>query len=98
MALREEVKAALDAEPPSARDRGAANLALTYATQIDDGGDLAKLGPALLASLEALLLSPRARAAVKAVSDDKPAANPLDQLAGRRARRGRTEDLDAPAS
>lgn len=56
------------------------------------------LGPKLLAALESLLLGPRARAAAKkAVTDAKPAANPLDQLAAARARRGRPEGLD-PAS
>lgn len=86
-----------------------AALALTYAAQIDDtggeceecgrhGGDLTKLGPALLAALDALLLTPRARAAAKkAVSSDQPAANQLDVLATRRARKGRAEDLDAAA-
>lgn len=92
------------------RDRAALDLALSYAASIDDtdreceqcgrhGGDLAKLGPALLAALEALRMTPRARAAAtKAVTSDKPAANPLDQLAGRRARRGRPEDLDTATS
>ena len=107
MSLREEVEAALDAEPVSGRDRAAAALALTYAGRIDGdvkcedcggpaGADLTKLGPALLAALDALLLTPRARAAAKkAVTSEQPTANPLDQLAGRRARKGRAEDLDA---
>ena len=53
------------------------------------------LGPKLLAALEALVLSPRARAAAKkAVSDARPAGSPLDQIAERRARRRSTPDLD----
>lgn len=55
------------------------------------------LGPKLLAALDALLLTPRARdAAKKAVTDAKP-ANPLDQLAAARARKGRAETLDPAA-
>jgi hypothetical protein len=106
MSVREEVEAALDHEPVSARDRATATLALTYAAAIDGHepceecgchgcGDLAKLGPALLACLEALLMSPRARAAAKkAVTTSEPAANPLDQLAGRRARKSRAATVD----
>ena len=54
------------------------------------------LGPKLLAALEALVLSPRARAAAKkAVSDAKPAGSPLDQIAERRARKRPAPDMDA---
>lgn len=97
MSLREEVEAALDAEPVSARDRAAAALALTYATDIDAGGDLSKLGPPLLAALEALGLTPRARKAVKSDAQ-QPSANPLDQLAARRAGRGPAPAVDAATS
>lgn len=77
------------------RDRAVAELALTYARDIDGGGDLAKLGPALLAALEALQLSPRARKVVKA--DDQPAISKLDQLAERRrARSAPAVDAAAP--
>jgi hypothetical protein len=56
------------------------------------------LGPKLLATLDSLLLTPRARAAAKkAVTSDQPAANPLDQLATARARKSRAPDLDATA-
>jgi hypothetical protein len=110
MSLRDEVEAALQAQPAEGRDRGTATLALTYATQIDGhapcetcecqgGADLAKLGPALLAALEALHMSPRARAAVKkAIPDDKPSANPIDELAQRRAGIGNPPALDAASS
>jgi hypothetical protein len=80
-----------------ARDQAVAELALTYARAIDAGvEDLSKVGPALLAALEALQLSPRARKAVKI--DDKPGANPLDELANARARKSRAETVDAGAS
>lgn len=75
------------------QDQAVVELALTYARDIDGGGDLTKLGPALLAALEALQLSPRARKAVKI--DDKPAVNPLDQLAERRAGKSRGADSHA---
>jgi hypothetical protein len=56
------------------------------------------LGPKLLAALDALLLTPRARtAAKKAVTDAKPATNPLDQLAAARARKAGAESLDSTA-
>jgi hypothetical protein len=55
-------------------------------------------GPKLLATLEALLMSPRARAAAKkAVTDDKPIANPIDQLASRRAGKSAAAAMDATA-
>lgn len=56
------------------------------------------LGPKLLAALEALQMSPRARAVVqKGGTGDKPSANPLDQLAARRAGRGRAPAVDSAA-
>lgn len=56
------------------------------------------LGPKLLSAIEALVLSPRARAAAKkAVSDVRPAGSPLDQIAERRARRRPAADMDAGA-
>lgn len=92
------MRESLASEPNGSVDAAARELALTYAQQIDEGADLSKLGPALLACLEALLMSPRARAAAKkAVTSDQPAANPLDQLAERRAGRGRPEAVDAAA-
>jgi hypothetical protein len=97
--LAQVVEEALAAQPVEARDAATAELAMTYARNIDDGGDLAKVGPALLAALDALLMSPRARAAAKkAVTSEKPAANPLDQLAAARARRGQPADRDAATS
>lgn len=96
--LEQVIDDALAVQPRSPEDKATAELALTYARSIDEGGDLTKLGPALLACLEALLMSPRARAAAKkVVSDDKPAASALDQLASARARKGRAADLDATA-
>lgn len=99
--LADVVTAVLGDEPPQAKDAAVAALALTYARQIDAGeGDLAKLGPPLLAALEALHLSPRARAtASRGIKPDaKPVANPLDQLAARRAGKSRAPDLDAAAA
>lgn len=54
------------------------------------------LGPKLLSALEALILSPRARAAAKkAVLDAKPASSPLDELAAKRAGLRDPPGLDA---
>jgi hypothetical protein len=82
-------------------DKAAADLALTYARDIDGGGDLAKLGPALLSVLSSLLLTPAARAAaMKGVrsASDKPATRRGDELRERRARKGRAADLDSATS
>jgi len=90
---------ALAAAPIEPRDAATAELARTYARAIDRGADLTKVGPALLAALEALGMSPRARSAVrKAATDDKPSANPLDQLAERRLRLRPAAPVDTPAS
>lgn len=86
--------------PDTSDDKAAAELALTYAREIDLGGDLAKLGPALLACLAALLLTPAARAAAKkgAGGDSNKPANRLDELRAKRARKARAADLDAATS
>lgn len=89
--LEESVRAA--ARTVSVRDRATRDLALTYARAIDGGGDLTKLGPALLAALEALNLSPRSRKAVTPIAG-QPRTNPLDALAERRARKGRAAPVD----
>lgn len=94
--LEQVVRESLAAAGPNGpADAAAAELALTYAQQIDEGADLSKLGPALLAALTALGMTPAARKAVK--TDGQPAANPLDQLAAARSRRGRTPAVDAAA-
>jgi hypothetical protein len=83
------VEAVLSAEPPKPQDVAVSALALTYAREIDAGGDLTKLGPSLLGALEALHLSPRARAAAQKgmKQSAKPGASPLDELRNRRARK-----------
>lgn len=76
-------------------------LTLTYACEIDDGGDLQKLGPALLNALEALHLSPRARAAAMRgakTGGTTPGTSKLDELRARRARKNGAANLDAASS
>jgi hypothetical protein len=78
-------------------DGAAVRLAYGYATELDQGGDHAKVGPLLLACLAALLLTPSARAAATKgvpVAIDKPGSR-LDELRERRARKGRASDMDA---
>lgn len=75
----------IDALTLSDEDKATARLAALYASQIDqDAETLEALGPKLLAALEALGASPRARAAIR-----KGPASPggrLEQLrAARRA-------------
>jgi hypothetical protein len=106
----QRVEQALRAVPLGDEDAATKALALHYARDIDGGpscehcdrpggaGDLAKLGPALLACLESLGLSPRARTALKkGATDGKPRDSKLDQLAAARARKARAANLDAAA-
>lgn len=98
--LEQVVRESLAQTSRTDADAAVAELALTYAAAIDSGeGDPAKLGAGLLTCLESLLMSPRARAAAKkAVTTSEPAANPLDQLAVARARKGRADDGHAAAT
>lgn len=102
MSLRQAVQAALDYEPPEPQDRAVAELALMYADAIDlaDEGEIAKLGPALLASLESLQMSPRARAIARKGGSQPNGAGKgkLDELRARRARKDGTKALDATAT
>ena len=90
ISLYDVIQALLEDEPPQRQDMPLASLALVYADDIDNGGDLTKLGPSLLSALEALQLSPRARAlAKKGVTDAKqPPANAIDELRARRLGKG----------
>lgn len=86
------VQAALGEVEKEPKEAGAVRLALVYAEQIDDDpAQLAKLGPGLLAVLESLAMTPRARAAVlgKGVAprDNVPKSR-ADELRERRAARG----------
>jgi hypothetical protein len=86
--LESAVQRALAVVPTTDADRGTTELAVTYARSIDDGGDLAKLGPPLLAALAALGMTPVARAAlVKGGTRAGPVASPLDELRARRVAR-----------
>jgi ribosomal protein L34E len=104
--LVKSVRAAARAVKTEPRDAAVLALAVQYAERLDkehkcaDCGrgldaDLAKIGPALLAALEALQLSPRARRQVK-THGAAPVTNPLDQLAERRAGKSRAAGLHSP--
>jgi hypothetical protein len=73
------------------QDQAAVHLAVTYARLIDtDPFAVVKVGPLLLRVLEALLMTPRARATVeieKGVDDVRGIVSPLDELRQRRAGR-----------
>ena len=90
-----EALAELDLTPA---DKGATELALTYANSIDSGmGDIARVGPALLAVLESLGMTPKARAAIKrGVNTDAGHTSPLDELRIRRnSRINRSKAVDS---
>ncbi len=61
------VRSALNAKPPAAADKATAELALTLAKAIDKDGVDYRTSGALLAALEALLMTPRALAAANPV-------------------------------
>lgn len=82
------------------RDLALVELARTIALHIDCGDDLGKLGPQLAAVLDALLMSPKSRAAAagKGAPKDDPRATALDELRQRRsARINGTAAVDAAA-
>jgi len=87
----------LDRLPTDDEDEDAARHADTIRVALAEHTVASDLGPKLLAALDALLLTPRARVAMKGGTDGKPAANPLDELAAARARLGRSEAVDATA-
>jgi hypothetical protein len=98
MTMRQAVDAALEAAPPAEADKAAAELARKYADEIDaaDEGEFTKLGSGLLACLEALQMTPRARALARkdGNKDDKPTGNKLDELRAARARKNGTALVD----
>lgn len=93
------LKRAFEAEPPQDRDVPLSLLAIQYAAEIDAGVDekeLSKIGGALLAALEALQMSPRARAlAQRGMMPSEPAKRGLDQLRAARERRTRAHGAAA---
>ncbi|KUL22349.1 hypothetical protein ADL15_48310 [Actinoplanes awajinensis subsp. mycoplanecinus] len=97
--MEKAVRAALGAKPPADSDKATAELALVLARQVDECGVDYKTSGALLAALEALQMSPRARAAAPSRGgekrDDKPAAAAgLDELRNRRLRKSSSGDRD----
>lgn len=91
MTMHDAVQRALDAEPCGERDKAVAALALLYADEIDacEEGALKDVGPKLLQALEALQMSPRARAIAKkgAAADGPARQSKMDELRERRARK-----------
>lgn len=92
MGLEAELTAALAEVTTTPADKATVELARTYARALDvDGEVLTKIGPALLACLESLLMTPRSRAALLpkggAPSVDNGKRSPADELRARRAAR-----------
>lgn len=77
-------------------DQAIVDLAREYAEQIDAGETpdrhpLPLYGPKLLACLDSLLLTPKARRAITKDPKRDPADSPLDELKRRRAARSRVD-------
>lgn len=71
-------------------DLAACHIAYAYADELDAGGDVTKIGPALLSVLESLGATPRARRRVAgATGKGAPDVrrDPLDELEQRRRQR-----------
>ncbi len=97
-AVRQAVSRGLGNSVKQGRDVAAVRLALLYAVALDHDGtpceacgspppELVKLGPLLLAVLDALCLTPRGRSAAAAAVPDPGKVNPLDALRTKRAGR-----------
>jgi hypothetical protein len=98
MSLETAVQRALAEAGSEPSDSGAVELALVYAREIDAGEEVRQLGPLLLACLDALMLTPKARKAVLKEAKDDAVQSPLDELRARRAARtNRAQALDAAA-
>lgn len=86
--ILEAVTKALEAVPLTDADQAAAELARTYAAEVDlDPLCLPKIGPALLACLESLGMTPKARKSLLVKEATDAPASPLDELRKRRAAR-----------
>jgi hypothetical protein len=80
------------------RDMAMVELARTVALHIDCGDDLPKLIPQLAAILDALLMTPKARATTTTKTGggtDGTPVSALDELRARRSRRHGTTPMDA---
>jgi hypothetical protein len=86
--LQRAVTAAARAAKIGTRDKAALELARHYARLIDEGDPVELLGPKLLAALDALVLTPKARANItKGLSHEPAKADPVDEIRARRAAR-----------
>ncbi len=100
MSVTEALTEALSGLTIRPTDKAAVALATEYAARIDADGDLSRLGPALLACLESLGMTPKGRAAIagKGAQDSGPTSSPLDEVRKRReARKNGTPAVDSPA-
>ncbi|WP_433117112.1 terminase small subunit [Micromonospora sp. CA-246542] len=97
-------KAASSIEPAADRDKAAVELGRTFAEQMDleqDAATLIKLGDSYLRVLEALQMTPRARAlAQKGMKGNDPVKpqSRLDELRERRSRKSGAKTVDAASS
>jgi hypothetical protein len=87
MGISETLEQALLTVPTTPADAATVALARRYAALIDDEGDLVKVGPALLAALVQLGMTPKARSAVTGGGAPDAGRTKLDELRARRAAR-----------
>jgi hypothetical protein len=91
-AARGDIESALDdalkGVTTTPADDATIALARAYARSVDCGEDLSKIGPALLACLKELGMTPAARAALtKGEPREQERRSPLDELRQRREQR-----------
>lgn len=84
--LRAALDKALEDVAVLPKDGATVQLAKRYADDLDNGADPIKMGPAYLACLESLGMTPRARAAMTGKGDPSSGTGTraLDQLRARR--------------
>lgn len=86
--IEQAVRTAAATLPLAPADVAAVELAAAYAAAIDQGVSPVTAGPALLAALEALGMTPRSRAALmKGATGEPQQRNPLDELREQRRKR-----------
>jgi hypothetical protein len=96
--IRDILDEALRSVTSTPADAATVALARKYADLIDGEGDLIKVGPALLAVLVQLGMTPKSRSVVVPPEGGSSGGSKADELRARRARRNSPSTVDPSAS